>query len=164
MSIYKSLGYSEEDLKDLPEGVNLGLSCGNPLEKLVVNDGETVLDLGSGSGLDIFLARKRFPNGGIFYGIDRLQKMVDRADKIKQAKSIEKVQFKKASLTELPFADCTIDHVISNCVINLEPNKKLAYAEIYRVLTAGGNIFISDILLKKELGEEMKKSPNLYGT
>ncbi len=164
LSIYKSLGYSEEDLKDLPEGVNLGLSCGNPLEKLVVKDGETLLDLGSGSGLDIFLARKRFPNGGTFYGIDRLEKMVERANKIKNLKNIDKVKFKQASLTAIPFDDNSIDHVISNCVINLEPNKVKAYSEIYRVLSSEGTIFISDILLKKELSEEMKQSPNLYGT
>ncbi len=164
LEIFKSLGYNEKELKDLPEGVNLGLSCGNPLEKLIVKDGETLLDLGSGSGLDIFIARKRFPNGATFYGIDRLEKMIERANKIKIAKGFKDVEFKKATLTNLPFDDNLIDHIISNCVINLEPNKEKAYSEIYRVLNKGGNILISDILLKKDLSEELKNSPNLYGT
>ncbi len=164
LEIYKSLSYNEEDLKDLPDGVNLGLSCGNPLEKLIIKDGENLLDLGSGSGLDIFVARKRFPNGSIFYGIDRLEKMVERANKIKEVKNFNNVEFKVASLTALPFENETIDHIISNCVINLETEKEKAYSEIFRVLKKGGNIVISDTLLKKDLSDELKDSPNLYGS
>lgn len=160
----ESLGYDKKELEKLPKNVNLGLSCGNPLDNFVLEDGETLLDLGCGAGMDIFLTRMKYKNSGTLYGVDRLQEMIDKAEKTKQKKNFQNIEFKKGTLTELPFENDTMNKIISNCVINLEPNKQKVYDEIYRVLKNEGKFFISDILLKKELPKEWKNSEKLHCT
>ncbi|MDO5716260.1 MAG: methyltransferase domain-containing protein [Tissierellia bacterium] len=162
--LYRSLGYDETELALLPEEVKLGLSCGNPLENLIVKQGETLLDLGSGTGMDVFLARIKFPEGGVFYGVDVLEEMVEKARNVAEKKGFERVEFRQGTLVDLPFQENTMDHVISNCVINLEPDKQSVYKEIYRVLKPGGTCILSDVILKKELSKELREAKNLYGT
>ncbi|GEM_PF-109919 len=163
-SLYKSLGYDSKLLSELPEDIILGLSCGNPLEHLFVEDGDTILDLGCGTGIDIFMTRLKYPNAGTIYGLDKLQSMIDRATKVRDKKGFKDIEFKTGTLTEMPFPDNSIDKIISNCVINLEPDKEKVYSEIFRVLKPGGMFFISDINLKAELPDSIKGSENLYGT
>ncbi len=166
-SLYRSLGYDEKILNEFPEEIRLGLSCGNPLEKLYVEPGDTILDLGSGAGLDVFMARLKFPEAGTIYGVDRLPSMIEKAEKIKKVKEkkgLKNIEFRLGELTALPFEDNSIDRIISNCVINLEPDKKKTYGEIYRVLKPGGMFFISDINLKKPLSEEIWSMENIYGS
>lgn len=162
--LYDSLGYDQELIEQLPEEVRLGLSCGNPLESIALKDGETLLDLGSGSGMDVFIARMKFPGAGTLYGMDMLPEMVEKAERVRDKKQFKDIEFRIGVLTDMPFPDASIDTIISNCVINLEPNKEQVYKEIYRVLKPGGRFVISDITLKKELSEELKKAENLYGT
>lgn len=163
-ALYDSLGYDRELLAQLPEEVRLGLSCGNPLESLSLKEGETLLDLGSGPGMDLFLARLKFPASGTLYGMDRLPEMIAKAERIRDKKGLANIEFRQGTLTEIPFDDASIDAVISNCVVNLEPDKQKVYDEIYRILKPGGRFVISDITLKKELSETLQKADNLYGT
>lgn len=162
--LYDSLGYDQKLLAQLPEEVRLGLSCGNPLESLYIKDGESLLDLGCGAGMDVFMARFKFPNAGTIYGLDKLPEMIARAEKVSQNKGFKNIVFKQGTLTEMPFPDNTINKVISNCVINLEPDKQSVYRELYRILTQGGMFFISDITLKRPLSPELQRAKNLYGT
>lgn len=162
--LYDSLGYDKELLEQLPEEVRLGLSCGNPLESLALKEGETLLDLGSGTGMDVFIARLKFPQAGTLYGMDMLSEMVEKAERVRDKKGFSNIEFRVGTLTDMPFPDASIDTVISNCVINLEPDKKKVYEEIYRVLRPGGRFVISDITLKKPLSEDLQKADNLYGT
>ena len=162
--LYDSLGYDKELMEQLPEEVRLGLSCGNPLESLALKEGETLLDLGSGTGMDVFIARLKFPQAGTLYGMDMLSEMVEKAERVRDKKGFSNIEFRVGTLTDMPFPDASIDTVISNCVINLEPDKKKVYEEIYRVLRPGGRFVISDITLKKPLSEDLQKADNLYGT
>lgn len=162
--LYESLGYDRELLDQLPEKIQMGLSCGNPLENLLLRDGETLLDLGSGTGVDVFLTRLKFPKAGTLYGIDVLQAMVDRANDVRDKKGFEGVEFVRGEITDLPFEDGSISKVISNCVINLEPDKQKTYDEIYRVLEDGGMFIVSDIILKKPLPAEVLETKDIYGT
>lgn len=164
LDLYESLGYDRELLDQLPEKIQMGLSCGNPLENLLLRDGETLLDLGSGTGVDVFLTRLKFPKAGTLYGIDVLQAMVDRANDVRDKKGFEGVEFVRGEVTDLPFEDGSISKVISNCVINLEPDKQKTYDEIYRVLEDGGMFIVSDIILKKPLPAEVLETKDIYGT
>lgn len=164
LDLYESLGYDRELLDQLPEEIQMGLSCGNPLENLLLRDGETLLDLGSGTGVDVFLTRLKFPKAGTLYGIDVLQAMVDRANDVRDKKGFEGVEFVRGEITDLPFEDGSISKVISNCVINLEPDKQKTYDEIYRVLEDGGMFIVSDIILKKPLPAEVLETKDIYGT
>lgn len=163
-SIEQSLGYDEKLLQELPDEIRLGLSCGNPLEHLFLEDGETLLDLGSGTGVDVFLARLKFPRSGTIYGLERLPEMIERADKVRLKKNFSNIEFRLGTLTNMPFADGSIDKIISNCAINLEPDKATVYAEIHRVLKPGGMFFISDITLKQPLSKAISSQDNLYGS
>lgn len=164
IGLAESLGYSEDDLKNIPLEANLGLGCSNPLKDAVINEGETLLDLGSGAGMDCFLARIKFPKAGLIIGIDRDKNMIARAQSTLQKKGFSNMEFRQGELTKLPVESESVDVIISNCVINLVPEKDKVYSEIYRVLKKGGRIFISDISLKKELTDEMKSDPALCGT
>lgn len=163
-NLNKSLGYSEEDLKNIPEEAQLGLGCGNPKEKGKPQPGEFVADLGSGRGMDVFLASKSVGDSGLVIGIDSNYKMIEKAREIASKKGFKNTEFRLGEIEYLPLADNSLDLLISNCVINLSTEKEQVYSEIYRVLKTNGRISISDILLKKNLPEEIKKDPNIYGT
>ena len=161
-NISKSIGYSEEELETVPKDSNLGLGCGNP--QLIANicEGETVLDLGSGAGFDCFLASKKVGDIGQVIGVDMTFEMVTKARNNAYENNYNNVDFRLGEIENLPVADNSVDVIISNCVINLSPNKQRVYDEAYRVLKEGGRLAISDIVLMKDLTDEMKEDEKLY--
>lgn len=162
--VSESLGYSTEMMEQLPKGTDLGLSCGNPLENFELENGETLIDLGCGTGKDLFLTRIKYPDSGTLYGLDRLDEMILKAEKIRDMKKFKDIEFRQGTLASMPFDSESIDKAISNCVINLEPEKQTVYNELYRILKNGGKFYISDIMLKKELPKEWKKSEKMHNT
>ena len=160
----KSLGYSEEDLKDIPKEAQLGLGCGNPKEKGQPQLGEIVADLGSGKGMDVFLSSKSVGDSGLVIGIDNNYKMLEKAREIASKRGFKNTEFRLGEIEYLPIADNFLDLLMSNCVINLSTDKKQVYNEVYRVLKPNGRISISDIVLKKDLPDEIKNDPNVHGT
>lgn len=162
--VSESLGYSREMMSQLPKGVDLGLSCGNPLENFELENGETLIDLGCGTGKDLFLTRIKYPDSGTLYGLDRLDEMILKAEKTRDMKKFKNIEFRQGTLTSIPFEPESMDKAISNCVINLEPEKQFVYNELYRILKKGGKFYISDIMLKKELPEEWKKLEKMHNT
>ena len=162
--VSESLGYSREMMSQLPKGVDLGLSCGNPLENFELENGETLIDLGCGTGKDLFLTRIKYPDSGTLYGLDRLDEMILKAEKTRDMKKFKNIEFRQGTLTSMPFEPESMDKAISNCVINLEPEKQDVYNELYRILKKGGKFYISDIMLKKELPKEWKKSEKMHNT
>ena len=160
----KSLGYSEEDLKHIPEEAQLGLGCGNPQENGKPQVGDFVADLGSGKGMDSFLASKAVGELGRVIGIDNNYTMLEKAREIGHKRGFTNTEFRLGEIEYLPIADNHLDLLMSNCVINLSTDKTQVYSEIYRVLKPGGRISISDIVLKKDLTEEIKNDPKVHGT
>jgi arsenite methyltransferase len=160
--ISKKIGYSEEDINSVPEGANLGLGCGNPVALASLKEGETVLDLGSGAGFDCFLAASRVGKNGGVIGVDMTPEMIDNARKNARKGKYQNVEFRLGEIENLPVADGTIDVVISNCVINLSPDKKRVFEEAFRVLKPNGRLMISDIVLSRKLPEIIKKSIQAY--
>ena len=156
------VGYNEEELKAVPEGSNLGLGCGNPVALASINEGETVLDLGSGPGLDCFLAADRVGPKGKVIGVDMTPEMVMKARANAQKGDYENVEFRLGEIENLPVADNSVDVIISNCVINLSPDKKRVFEEAFRVLKPGGRMVVSDIVLLKELPDVIKSSVEAY--
>jgi SAM-dependent methyltransferase len=156
------LGYNIEELKNLPEGANLGLGCGNPTASAGLKEGETVLDLGSGAGIDCFLAANRVGESGKVIGVDMTYQMLDKARENAVKGKYENVEFRLGEIENLPVADNTVDVIISNCVINLSTDKKRVYQEAYRVLKPGGRVIVSDIVLLKELPDSVKQNKNAY--
>lgn len=161
-TISKNVGYDGNDLQSVPKDANLGLGCGNPTALASLKEGETVLDLGSGAGLDCFLAANRVGNRGKVIGIDMTPEMVEKAKKNAQKGNYRNVEFKLGEIENLPVADNSIDVIISNCVINLSPDKKKAFQEAFRVLKTGGRLMVSDLVLSKELPKEIKESVEAY--
>jgi SAM-dependent methyltransferase len=160
--ISKSIGYTEEELKAVPEGANLGLGCGNPVALASLKEGETVLDLGSGAGFDCFLAADRVGKNGRVIGIDMTPEMVEKARENARKSNYTNVEFRLGEIENLPVADNSVDIVISNCVINLAPDKSRVFSEVFRALKPGGRLMISDIVLLKELPNFIKDSIEAY--
>ncbi|MDD5094947.1 MAG: arsenite methyltransferase [Dehalococcoidia bacterium] len=158
----RRVGYSEKDIDSVPDGANLGLGCGNPLALLSLQEGEVVLDLGSGAGFDAFLAAARVGNRGRVIGVDMTMEMVARARANAEKGGYRNVEFRLGELERLPVADNCVDAVISNCVINLVPDKEKTFQEAFRVLKFGGRIMVSDIVLLRELPQNIRENLDLY--
>jgi len=160
--ISRKIGYSEEELKAVPEGANLGLGCGNPVALASLKEGEVVLDLGSGAGFDCFLAANQVGKTGKVIGVDMTPEMLEKARENARKVNSANVEFRLGEIENLPVADRSVDVVISNCVINLSPNKRRVFQEAFRVLRPGGKLMVSDIVLLKELPEEIRNSVTAY--
>lgn len=157
-----TLGYSKDALNALPEGINMGLSCGNPLALASLKEGENVLDLGSGGGFDAFQAGPRVGKSGRVIGVDMTAEMLHKARNAcawyREHTGLDNVEFRLGEIEHLPVADGTIDVVLSNCVLNLSPDKGQVWKEIFRVLRPGGRVSISDLALLEELPEGVADS------
>jgi len=156
------LGYSNDDLENVPDGADMGLGCGNPRAIAGLSAGEIVVDLGSGGGFDAFLAAREVGENGKVIGIDMTPTMISKARNNAEKANFENVEFRLGEIEFLPIADNTVDVIISNCVINLSPNKVQVFSDAYRILRSGGRLAISDVVASCEMPEEMKNDPALY--
>jgi len=159
----RRIGYREEELEAVPDGANLGVGCGNPTAIDRLEPGETVVDLGSGAGMDAFLAARQVGPEGHVIGVDMTDAMLEKArENARKAGLDDIVEFRKGNIESLPIEDESVDAIISNCVINLSPEKHRVYAEAYRVLKPGGRIMVSDIVLDRELPARVLESIDAY--
>ena len=165
-AVAEAFGYSPEELSSIPADANMGLSCGNPIALASLRPGETVVDLGSGGGLDVFLAAGRVGPTGRVIGIDMTPEMIDRARRAAQkgpgGKAYENVEFHLSTIDRIPLPDSSVDVVISNCVINLAPDKRAVFGEMFRVLKPGGRVAVSDIALRQPLPDELARDVTAY--
>jgi len=158
--IAKSIGYSEQEIKSVSDA-NLGLGCGNPTGMGEIKEGDIVLDLGSGAGFDCFLAAKKVGDSGRVIGVDMTQEMIDKAKANAKKYGYKNIEFKLGDIEKLPIDNNSVDVVISNCVINLAPDKTKVFKEVSRVLKMGGRMYVSDIVLLKNLSETQKNNEEL---
>ncbi len=161
-AVAEAFGYTGAELSSIPAEANMGLSCGNPTAMASLREGETVVDLGSGGGLDVLLAAQRVGPTGRAIGIDMTPQMIDLATRNAKQSGATNVEFHLATIDKLPLADASVDCVISNCVINLAPDKPAVFREIARVLKPGGRLAVSDIALKQSLPAELAQSVAAY--
>jgi len=161
-ALSRNIGYSDDDLKSVPDGANLGLGCGNPVALASLKTGETVLDLGSGAGFDCFLAADRVGDTGAVIGVDMTPEMLERARANAVKAGYKNVEFRMGEIEHLPVADNSIDVIIANCVINLSLDKTQVFREAYRALHSGGRIMVSDIVLLDKLPEAVMESAAAY--
>jgi SAM-dependent methyltransferase len=159
-----SLGYGKKDLERIPPGSDLGLGCGNPLALASLEEGEVVVDLGSGAGLDAFLAAERVGEKGRVIGVDMTPEMISRARRLAEEGGYTNVEFRLGEIENLPVPDGSADVVISNCVINLSTDKRRVFREAFRVLKPGGRIHLSDVVLYRELPPGMRDDMDLYAS
>jgi arsenite methyltransferase len=158
--ISKNIGYSEEEMNAVPEA-NLGLGCGNPTAFGNIKEGDTVLDLGSGAGFDCFLASKKVGNTGKVIGLDMTEEMITKARILAKEHGYSNVEFRLGDIEKMPLEDNSVDVIISNCVINLAPDKGKVFKEAYRVLKSGGKMYVSDIVLLGKLTEDQLNNEDL---
>ena len=161
-NVSESIGYSKEEISNVPADANMGLGCGNPQEFADIKDGEVVVDLGSGGGFDSFLASNKVGRKGRVIGVDMTPEMVSKSRDLARKNRYRNVDFRLGEIENLPVADNLVDVIISNCVINLSPNKQRVYDEMYRVLKKGGRIALSDVVKIKEMTDDMKEDESLY--
>ena len=160
--VSRGVGYSDTDLQAVPEGANLGLGCGNPLAFSTLKEGDVVLDLGSGAGFDSFLAARKVGKTGKVIGVDMTPEMIAKARANAKAGKYDNIEFLLGDIEALPLPDCSVDVAISNCVINLVPDKEKVFQELNRVLRPGGRFMVSDLVLLKELPEQVRTSVEAY--
>src|SRR5688572_8435136 len=155
-AVAEAFGYSLDELSSIPAEANMGLSCGNPTATANIREGETVVDLGSGGGLDVFLAAKKVGPTGKAIGIDMTPQMIELAKRNAAKAGVSNVEFHLASIDNLPLPNASVDIILSNCVINLAPDKNKVFREMARVLKPGGRVAVSDIALKRPLPREIE--------
>lgn len=158
----RRIGYDEEQLAAVPEGANLGVGCGNPTAIDTLRPGETVVDLGSGAGMDAFLAARQVGPKGRVIGVDMTPAMLAKARENALKVGLDNVEFREGRIEELPLEDESVDVILSNCVINLSPEKERVYREAYRVLRPGGRVMVSDIVLERPLPAEVVEHIDAY--